>query len=374
MASVLEYKCPNCGGHIKYDAATQSFKCEFCESVFTQAQLAQQAEQAKNKAAADEKPEVTADEAAAMGVDSINTEGSSFSDEKRETLGEMSVYSCQSCGAQITTDVNTVASKCPYCDSPIIMTGKVSGLDKPNCIIPFKLDSKAAGDALKAFAKGKIFLPSKFLNDHKISEIKGVYVPFWLYEADVDANISYEATRVRTWSDDDYDYTETSYYDVQRGGDIGYADVPVDASSSMPDDYMDGIEPFDYSEMKDFDPAFFAGFIADKYDVDANAAFPRAEKRIKNSTEDAFRKTVTGYDTVSVRNSSINMKNRKSKYSMFPVWLLNTTYGGKKYLYAVNGQTGRVSGTLPVDKKKIALMFAGIAAAVTAIAQFFIFM
>ena len=142
----------------------------------------------------------------------------------------------------------------------------------------------------------------------------------------------------------------------------------------MPDDYMDGIEPFDYSEMKDFDPAFFAGFIADKYDVDANAAFPRAEKRIKNSTEDAFRQTVTGYDTVSVRNSSINMKNRKSKYSMFPVWLLNTTYGGKKYLYAVNGQTGRVSGTLPVDKKKVALMFGGIAAAITAIAQFFIFM
>lgn len=363
MASVLEYKCPNCGGHIKFDTATQKFKCEFCDSVFTQQELAEQTEKAETKAQNEKSPDISAEEAEQYG----------WTAEKTGTLGEMSVYSCQSCGAQITTDVNTVASKCPYCDSPVIMTGKVSGLNKPNCIIPFKLDGAAAGDALKKFCKGKIFLPRDFLSSHKISEIKGVYVPFWLFDSDIDAKINYEATRTRTWEDSEYRYTETSYFDVFRGGTIGYSDIPVDASKTMPDDYMDGIEPFDYKDMQSFDPAFFAGFMADKYDVEAKEAFPRAEKRIKNSAEDSFRRTVVGYDSVMPRSSSIRPFNSKYKYAMLPVWLLNTTYNGEKFLYAVNGQTGRVSGTLPVDKKKIGLMFAGIAAAVTALFQFFIF-
>ena len=113
--------------------------------------------------------------------------------------------------------------------------------------------------------------------------------------------------------------------------------------------------------------------MADKYDVESEEAFPRAERRIKNSTEEAFSRTVNGYDSVSPRMSVIKPYNSKYKYAMLPVWLLNTTYGGKKYLYAVNGQTGRVSGTLPVDKKKVGLMFAGITAAVTALLQFFVF-
>lgn len=363
MASVLEYKCPNCGGYIKFDTASQRFKCEFCNSVFTQEELAEQTAKAQAKAQNEASPDIGAEQAEQYG----------WTAETNGTLGEMSVYSCQSCGAQITTDVNTVASKCPYCDSPVIMTGKVSGMNKPNCIIPFKLDGKQAGDALKSFCKGKIFLPSNFINEHNVSEIKGVYVPFWLFESDVNAHIEYEATKVRTWSDNDYNYTETSYYNVTRGGTIGYSDIPVDASKTMPDDYMDGIEPFDYKEMSDFDPAFLSGFMADKYDVESEEAFPRAERRIKNSTEEAFSRTVNGYDSVSPRMSVIKPYNSKYKYAMLPVWLLNTTYGGKKYLYAVNGQTGRVSGTLPVDKKKVGLMFAGITAAVTALLQFFVF-
>lgn len=363
MASLLEYKCPNCGGHVIFDSKTQKFKCEFCDSVFSQEQLRAQTEKAEEKAKGEKSPDLSGEEAANYG----------WTAETNGTLGEMSVYSCQSCGAQITTDVNTVASKCPYCDSPIIMTGKVSGLNKPNCVIPFKLDGKQAGEELKKFCKGKPFLPSRFLSDHKISEMKGVYVPFWLFEADVNAHLEYEATRVRTWSDSDYNYTETSYFNVTREGKIGYADIPVDASKTMPDDYMDGIEPFDYRDMKDFDPAFLAGFMADKYDVEADEAFPRAEKRIKNSTEASFARTVTGFNSVTPRSSVINPYNSKYKYAMLPVWLLNTTFNGKKYLYAINGQTGRVSGTLPVDKKKVALTFGGIAAAITALLQIIVF-
>lgn len=362
MASVLEYKCPNCSGHIKFDPTTQKFKCEYCDSVFTSAELAAQTQKAEVKAQNEKSPDISAQEADQYG----------WTTEDGGKLGEMSVYSCQSCGAKITTDVTTVASKCPYCDSPVIMTGKVSGLNRPNCIIPFKLDGKAAGECLKKFCRGKIFLPRDFLGTHKLNEIKGVYVPFWLFDSDVRASIRYEATRVKSWSDKDYNYTETSYYDVHRGGTIAYSDIPVDASTTMPDDYMDGVEPFNYGEMGAFNPAFLTGFMADKYDVEAKDAFPRAEKRIKNAVESSFARTVTGYNSVRPVATSINPSNSRYKYAMLPVWLLNAEYNGEKHLYAVNGQTGKVSGSLPVDKKRVGLVFAAIAAAITAILQIFI--
>lgn len=363
MASLLEYKCPNCGGHIVFDTASQKFKCEFCDSVFTEEQLASQQNAAEQKAQNEASPDIPAEEAAQYGWAPTN-EG--------ETLGEMSVYSCQSCGAKVTTDVNTVASKCPYCDSPIIMTGKVTGLLKPACIIPFKLDKKQAGEELKKFCKGKWFLPSKFVSENRIQDMKGVYVPFWLFDTDVSANIVYEATRVRTWSDSDYNYTETSFFNVFRNGDIGFADIPVDASEKMPDDYMDGIEPFDYKDMSDFNPAFLAGFMADKYDVSAEQSFPRAETRVKNSTQSEFAKTVNGFTGVVPVSTNITPKNSRYRYAMLPVWMMNTKFAGKNYLFAVNGQTGRVAGSLPIDKKKLFGMFGGIVAAIMAVAQFFI--
>lgn len=117
--------------------------------------------------------------------------------------------------------------------------------------------------------KGKKLLPKIFKKENHIDEIKGVYVPFWLFDADADADIRYKATRVRTWSDSDYDYTETSYYSIGRSGDIGFDRVPVDGSSKMPDDLMESIEPFKFEDAVDFKTAYLAGYLADKYDVTA---------------------------------------------------------------------------------------------------------
>lgn len=142
--------------------------------------------------------------------------------------------------------------------------------------------------------KGKKLLPKIFKKENHIDEIKGVYVPFWLFDADADADIRYKATRVRTWSDSDYDYTETSYYSIGRSGDIGFDRVPVDGSSKMPDDLMESIEPFKFEDAVDFKTAYLAGYLADKYDVTAEQSIDRANERIKRSTEDAFASTVEG--------------------------------------------------------------------------------
>ena len=177
-----------------------------------------------------------------------------------------------------------------------------------------------------------------------------IYVPVWLFNADADANIRYKATKVRAWSDSNYNYTETSFYAISRGGKIGFERVPVDGSTKMDDALMESIEPYDFTGAVDFQTAYLAGFLADKYDVDSEQSIERANERIKKSTENAFASTVQGYSTVIPESTSIRLQNGKAKYALYPVWLLNTTWNGQRYTFAMNGQTGKFVGDLPLDK------------------------
>ena len=193
-----------------------------------------------------------------------------------------------------------------------------------------------------------------------IDEIKGVYVPFWLFDTDVDAKVRYKATKIRTWSDSDYNYTQTSYYMVHRGGSVGFEYVPVDGSTKMADDLMESIEPYDFKDAVDFQTAYLAGYLADKYDVNAEESIGHANRRIRQSTEDAFRATVKGYSGVVVENSNVRLENSRVKYALYPVWILNTTWQGKKYRFAMNGQTGKFVGNLPTDKGAYVRWFVGL--------------
>ena len=137
---------------------------------------------------------------------------------------------------------------------------------------------------------------------------------------------------------------------AHRGGSIGFEHVPVDGSTKMADDLMESIEPYDFSEAVDFRTAYLAGYLADKYDVTAEASIDRANERVKRSAEDSFAGTVQGYTTVTTENSTVQFRGGKARYALYPVWLLNTTWNGNKYTFAMNGQTGKFVGDLPVDK------------------------
>ena len=121
----------------------------------------------------------------------------------------------------------------------------------------------------------------------------------------------------------------------------------------MADDLMESIEPFDFQEAVDFQTAYLAGYLADKYDVSEQESVQRANARIKASTEDSFRETIHGYESVLVENSNIRLLGGKAKYALYPVWILNTSWRGKNYTFAMNGQTGRMVGDLPVDKNAL---------------------
>jgi len=260
------------------------------------------------------------------------------------------VYSCNSCGGEIVGDDTLAATACPFCGNPVVMMGQFAGALKPDYVIPFKLDKKAAKAALQKHYGGKRLLPKAFKDQNHIDEVKGVYVPFWLFDTDANARIRYRATTVRHWEDSNYEYTETSHFSVFRGGSIGFERVPVDGSTKMEDDLMESIEPYNFADAVDFQTAYLAGYLADKYDVSAEESIERANERIKRSTERAFAETVDGYDSVTPEATNIQLNNGSAKYALYPVWLLNTTWNGQKFTFAMNGQTGKLVGDLPLDK------------------------
>ena len=351
MAALLEYKCPCCGGAIAFDSSVQKMKCPYCDTEFEMDALRAQDEALRQE------QEQTED---------MSWDTGAGSDWQPGEADGMRVYTCKSCGGEIVGDENTGATACPYCGNPVVMTGAFTGALRPDLVIPFQLDKEAAKKAFAQHLQGKRLLPKAFKDENHIDEVKGVYVPFWLFNAEADADLRYRATRVHSWSDSNYDYTETQYFSVLRSGSLAFDNVPVDGSSKMADDLMESIEPFDLRGAVDFQTAYLAGYLADKYDVTAEESINRANQRIRESTEDAFRGTVQGYATVMPEHSNLRLKNGRAKYALYPVWLLNTSWQGKKYTFAMNGQTGKFVGNLPMDKGAFWKWFWGVTAAVTA--------
>ena len=340
MADVIQYKCPSCGGILEFDPASQKMRCPYCESVFTM----QDVQSSDTTGLADEEGSPLL-----QGAEVLDHAEIAWQTGEADNLR---VYGCQSCGAEIVADATTAATKCPYCDNVVVMKGQFSGGLRPDMVLPFKVSREQAIEQYKKHISSSKYVPNVFSANNHPSEIQGVYVPFWLYDADANADITYNAQRVRTWSDRDYNYTETEHYRLHRAGTIRMEKVPVDGSSKMADDLMESIEPFDAEAAVPFTTGYLAGFVANRYDVDHIACKPRALERMKKSAEEAFHSTVRGYTGVSVANSLVTFPRADVHYALYPVWMLSTQWEGKPYLFAMNGQTGKFVGDLPLDKKK----------------------
>ncbi|NLW53549.1 MAG: hypothetical protein GXY99_01420 [Clostridiaceae bacterium] len=333
MSTLEQYKCPSCGGAVLFNTDLQQLVCSMCSNVYSPTAFEGNEELARS-----EEP------------DNMSW---SFEEENWQEgeADQLRTYSCPSCGGEVLGDETIAATSCPYCDNSVIVPAQFSGDLKPDIVLPFKLDKEAAKTALKRHMEGKRFVPKIFKDQHHIDEIKGVYVPFWLFDADVDAKISYEAIRTRMWSDSNFNYTETNKYAVYREGSVRFEKIPVDGSSRMSDDLMESIEPFDCESAVPFDTAYLSGFLANRYDVDSSESIERANTRIKTSTEQSFMESIQGYDSVRSVSSSIKMKNGDINYALFPVWILNTKWQDQLYTFAMNGQSGKLVGNLPLDKK-----------------------
>ena len=351
---VTNYQCPACTGPLRFSGESGNLECDYCGSSYTIKQIEDMYREKEAEAAA------AAERGNGWKKDTLTEDWGS------DAKG-MKTYSCPSCGAELICDENTAATCCPYCGNQTVIPGQFSGALKPEYVIPFKTDKAAAMEALKRHYKGKILLPKSFADENHVEEIQGVYVPFWMFDAVAEGEMFFQTTSSRVTIQGDEEITTTDHFAVFRSGSMEFEKIPVDASSRMPDGHMDAIEPFDYRELKPFSTAYMPGFLADKYDVEAEKCGERMEERCCRALSNALSETVVGYDQKTVSSQQLRVEKGDVHYAMLPVWMLATKWNNQSFLFAMNGQSGRLVGDLPVDKKKYWGMFAGITAILAAL-------
>jgi DNA-directed RNA polymerase subunit RPC12/RpoP len=280
--------------------------------------------------------------------------------EQDEMFGEYNaLYSCPSCGAAVVTDSTTSATQCVYCLSPVILTGRLSGEYRPSKLIAFKVTKEVAEQKFHEYCKKRWFLPKGFRSGAHLHEMTAIYVPYWIANCTTAGSITAKCKKIRTWIASGYKYTETKEYIAVRDGKMDFDGIPHNASTRTDDVLMECIEPFGYTDTTDFKMSFLSGYIAEKYDVEKETVFARVKERAVNASTDVMRKTITGYNSVNVVTNSIDIRKNKWEHFLLPIWLLSYKYNDKFYHFAINGQTGKFAGDLPINKAKVALVTAG---------------
>lgn len=345
---VTNYKCPACTGPLHFSENTGKLECDYCGSSFSVEEI-----------------EIRYRDRNAAAAEAMDEPRSDDGPEQEWDPEKVSAYQCPSCSAQLILEKTAASAACPYCGNPTIVPGQLSGSRKPDLVIPFKFGKQAAIDALRKHYRGKLLLPKAFSEENHIQEIKGVYVPFWLYDVQASGDMTFHADRIHTHSTATENITETDHYIVRRRGSMRFERVPADASKQMPDTHMDAIEPFDYRDLKPFSLSYLPGFMANRYDVTKEENVGRIKNRCQNSMEQALRNTVTGYNTCVTYSSQIQTEIVGVKYAMLPVWMLSTRWNGQNFLFAMNGQTGKLIGDLPISKKRLVAWVGGAFAAAT---------
>lgn len=346
MAAVT-WKCPNCGGGLQFDPSSQSFECEYCMSRFTQEEL-----DSLKPDEGEVQPELEQET-------EDGRESGMESDEQKENQKQAVIYTCPSCGAEIVTDETTAATFCFYCHNPIVLKGQLDGTYEPDYVLPFAIEKEKAKEIFLGWLKKKKFVPADFYGPEQIEKLTGVYFPYWLYSCQVDGRLDAEGTRLRTWRTGNMQYTETQKYDISRSGQMKVDNVTRNALKKADKQLVEGVMPFDMKQIKPFSMAFLSGFFAEKRDMEKQEFKQEVETEVETFAAGSLKNSISGYNSVNVRNQTTRLLEPKWDYALLPVWTL--TYkdkkNGKIYYFACNGQTGKICGKLPVDSKKLLIFF-----------------
>lgn len=350
MSNTVQYKCPNCGGDIRFSPEKQGYDCEWCMSSFTQQQIQEIYADIENQDLSQNVEETQATE---------------------DFAEHNNLYVCNSCGAEIIADEQTSATFCCYCHNPVTLKGRLSGDFKPSRLIPFSIDRNRAEQIFKDWCDKKFFAPSDFKSKKTLEKMTGLYVPFWLADCDTNAYINAIGKKIKHRSDAQFEYTTTEEYHVVREAKIKFRGIPNDGEKKIDDGLMQAIEPFDYTKLQPFSMSYLSGFYADKYDVTKAEAFPNIKKRAENGAISIL-KGDTHYDALEVTNKSVDILKTEWEYSLLPVWFLNCKYNDKFYTFVVNGQSGKVAGILPLSLPKLIGFGAVLTVILTFIINFFL--
>ena len=315
------FQCKNCGGNVIYSPEKKGMYCPYCDS---------------------EK-----------------------SEQRKDAEGDIHV--CPNCGGEVPVEEHTSAAKCPYCDNYIIFNERVEGQYAPELIIPFQYSRDMVKKLMREKFAKCTFAPTDFLSEARLNTMEGDYVPFWMYDYDVNYLYRAEGRRVRVWMSGETEFTETSVYDIYRDVDVNFDNIPADASVKMPDEIMDLMEPYRYDQLESFKPEYMSGFLGEKYNMSSEQIEERVRQRAEQNTRTMVKQSVTGYGSVIDKEGNFRINDRKARYSLLPVWTYDYTYKDQNYPFYINGQTAKIVGKVPVSKGKVWAYGATLWAVLTAI-------
>lgn len=360
MASA-NYKCPQCGARIGFNPDLGKVKCEFCLSEFTVEAL----EEFNRKLEA-EAEQATAEKAAAATSAAGLSESSDGEPGEGAVPGDGSVdltddhsgsgirgYHCDSCGAEVVTEENTSATFCYYCHNPVLLTDRLTGDFRPDRVIPFSFGRDKAVTSFLKFAKSRSFVPVDFASPQQLEKITGLYLPYWL--ADYTAEVNYQGKGInrQSWVSGDTEYTEHQEFRIDRQGVIDVSGVPALALRKIDKELLDSITPYDETQAKPFSLSYLSGFFAERYDISREEVRPGIEDRVRGYADQLVRESFHAYSDTELEREDVHPEPVSWRYTLMPAWILTYLYMGKTYIYAVNGQTGKAHGELPVARGKL---------------------
>lgn len=307
------YECPNCGGNLRFDIASQRLACGYCNAQF-------------------EPDEITKEK-----------------DAEESTDYEVTVFTCPQCAGQIYSTDNTAAGFCSFCGASTILDSRLQKEKRPDFIVPFKRTKEDCKTEYIKRVKRAVFAPKELKNPKYIDSFRGIYMPYWVYYFTQRGYLFIKGTKEHRSGD----YIITEHFDLTGNLNNHYKGLSFDASSSFADNISERIAPFDVKNMRSFTPSILSGFYADIPDVgeeiyrgdaedDANeqtAKYLKNHQELKKYTQEDEENPSASYHT---KCESVNL-------AMFPVWFLSYRNKDRVAYATVNGQTGKVVADLPVD-------------------------
>ncbi len=322
------YRCQNCDSALEFDPVSGMMQCLRCGSFFDVSEYNHETE-------TDAVKEV------------YSFEADSWEEAEPETM-ELKIYTCTSCGAELAVNDAEVSTWCSYCGQPAVVYSRVSEEQKPKYILPFKVTQEEAIQAVRQSAPKKWFLPDSIKN-FEADKIRGIYVPYYLFDVYYNdyQNISIDTSNGKGEA-------KTRPYSLLAECD--FEQISCDASKHLPDESSQRLEPYNFYYLKEFHAAYLSGFYADRSDILPEQLHDVLLERCK---EIYNAEVLRIYKRSSIVACDPRYKIKKAEYAMLPVWFMTFRYNNKPYTVMVNGQTGKVVGSVPVSKAKLTGLYWG---------------
>jgi predicted RNA-binding Zn-ribbon protein involved in translation (DUF1610 family) len=340
IENILTLPCPSCGSKIGYSAEKQQLLCDYCG--YSEAIVVAK-DRVVEQSLAEAMRKAAAWQPAASGK---------------------KIMKCGSCSSQTIVEANAAIVNCAFCGSKNV---NVSAFDaqliQPVGIIPFLVAKKTGEAKFKEWIGEGWFHPSELDKAAKLGELNGIYVPFWTFDAQTETEYTGEAGF--------YYYITVSYTDSDgnqqtrqeqrirwewRSGHLShfFDDVLVVASHGIAQERMEQIFPFKLDSVINHDPRLLLNWQAEVYGVEVDEGYDRAA-RIMDSDLYNMCAAQLGGDTYRSLDIDVQKTEQTFKHILLPVWLCAYHYNNKVYQFAINGQTGKVSGEKPYSWIKITL-------------------